>query len=245
LPRWAQSAVRRMFRRAAQIVVPGRIWRDSVVAELQIAPERILILPNGVPRPELVARETRREGLCRILMLARLGPDKGVDELIEALSSEALRALEWRATLAGNGAEPYLKRAAELGIADRMEFPGWVGPQAASELLRNADIVVLPSHFECMPMSVIEAMAYGVAVVTTPVGATPEIVSDGVSGLLTPVRDVSALTAALARLIQDTSLRAAFGRAGRATFERELDVDRSVRVLAAIYHSILDGRPVS
>jgi glycosyltransferase involved in cell wall biosynthesis len=235
--RWA---VRRMFNRAAKVIVLGKVWEDAVVAELEVPRANVVVLFNGAPSPapggpgRLAAAAE-----CHIVMLARLGRPKGVDDLMIALGSDMLRTLPWRATLAGSGAPPYQAEAVARGLAERIVFPGWVGPDAAEALLRTADILVLPSHFECMPVSVIEAMAHGVAVVTTPVGAVPEIVADGVSGLLVPVRDPAALATALARLIAEPLLRKRLGAGGRAVFEASLDVRQSARRLAALYALIM------
>jgi glycosyltransferase involved in cell wall biosynthesis len=131
----------------------------------------------------------------------------------------------WRATLAGDGhVDAARAKAAEYGLGDRVDLPGWVGPDRVAELISTADILVLPSFIENLPLSIIEAMASGVAVVATPVGAVPDIVRDGETGLLVPVGDVDALTTALTRLVNDPALRARMGAAGLALHREKLDL---------------------
>ncbi len=242
LPAWGRRAVRRLFNQAAKVIVLGQIWATMAEIELGVPRSKIMLLFNGVSRPNPGLPWPRPDGPCHIVMLARLGPAKGVDELMDALGSALLRPLQWRATLAGNGSATYERDAAARGIADRVSFPGWVGSDAAERLLAEADILVLPSHFECMPVSVLEAMAHGVAVVTTPVGAIPEIIADAESGLLVPVGDPAALAVALKRLIEDADLRRRLGSGGFAVFERELDVRQSARRLIATYDAILASK---
>jgi glycosyltransferase involved in cell wall biosynthesis len=171
-------------------------------------------------------------------MLGRLEPRKGVPELLAALGSDSLKARAWRAVLAGDGdVEGTRQRAAALGLADRIEVPGWIAAERAEALLEAADILVLASHAENMPMSVLEALAHRVAVVTTPVGTTPEILQDGVSALLVPPGDVAALAEALARLIDQPALRAEIAAGGQAVFRRDLDIALSADRLTALYRA--------
>lgn len=233
LPAVAQRRVAGMFRRADRVVVLGQNWADWVVHTLGVAPQRIEILYNGVPCP---VRQPRRDGPCRILLLGRIGPRKGVPELLDALASPALRDRAWTAVLAGDGEfEHYRGRVAEAGLTGRVTLPGWLDGTAAADLLAQADILVLPSHAENFPISIIEALAARVAVVATPVGATPELLRDGHSALFVPVGDPVSLAGAIARLIDDPALRRSIAEAGHAVFARELDIAALARRLAALH----------
>ena len=231
-----QRLVKGMFRRAASVLVLGEIWRRFLVDEVGVEPGKVSVLFNGVPRPTARRPERAPDAPCRIVMLGRLAARKGVPELLAALGSEALRGRPWHAVLAGDGeVEETRRRAAELGLADRIDVPGWVSAARASALLAEADILVLASHAENMPMSVLEALAHGVAVVTTPVGTTPEILEDGVSALLVPPGDVPALEGALVTLIDRPLLRAEIAAAGHGVFSRLLDIALAADRLTALY----------
>lgn len=240
LPAPAKRQVIGMFRRADRVVVLGQSWADWVIQTLGVPPERVTILYNGVPQP---TRRQREPGPCRILLLGRIGARKGVPELLDALGSPALRRRAWTAVLAGDGeVEPYRRRVAEAGLADRVTLPGWLDAAAAAALLAQADILVLPSHAENFPISVIEALAAEIAVVTTPVGATPELLRDGEAALFVPVGDAPALADALAALIDDPERRFAIARAGHAVFAQKLDIAALARRLAAL-HADLSAQP--
>ena len=235
LPAIAQRRVTGMFRRADRVVVLGQSWADWVVETHGVSPERVHVLYNGVPRP---IRRTRSDGPCRILLLGRIGPRKGVPELLDALDSPTLRDRAWTAVLAGDGdLEIYRRRVAEAGLADRVTLPGWLDATEAAELLAQADILVLPSHAENFPISVIEALAARVAVITTPVGATPELLRDGHTALFVPVGDASALRDAIAQLIDDPAQRHALAEAGYGIFTQNLDIAALARRLAALHAS--------
>jgi len=220
--RWLNRRIREMFEGAARIVVLGRVWRDFIAERAPGAQDRIEIIPNACARP--TSPHVGGGDSVHILFLGRIGDRKGVPQLGEALFR--MKALPgWRATIAGDGnVEAARARAAEYGLTDRVDFPGWVGPDRVAELIASADILTLPSFSENLPVSVIEAMAAGLAVVTTPVGAVEDLIVDGETGLLVPPGDVDALTAALIRVVDDPALRQRLGTAALALHREKLDL---------------------
>jgi glycosyltransferase involved in cell wall biosynthesis len=177
------------------------------------------------------------------VFLGYLGARKGVPELLEALASPALRALPWRATLAGDGlVDEFRARAHALGLKERVTFPGWLDQPSASALCAGADILVLPSHGEGLAMSVLEGLAHGLAVVATPVGAHAEVIEPETSGLLTPPGDVPALAAALARVIADPALRQRLRAGARERFLDRFEVTSYAARLVRLHVGLVGGR---
>jgi glycosyltransferase involved in cell wall biosynthesis len=245
----AKGVVRRMLLHAERVIVLGRYWENFVASEVGVPQDRIATVFNGVPDPGprlIEERKKRAESSDRpphILFLGRLGERKGVPELISALDALAREGKPWRATLAGDGAvDRYRDEVRRLGLEQRIIVPGWVDRRAVDELLREADVVVLPSYQENQPMSVIEGLAHGIAVVTTPVGALPDILDDGKNSLIVSPGDVPALATALRRLIDDPRLRGEIADQGRETFSRRLDVRLAAGRLAEIYDEIENRR---
>jgi glycosyltransferase involved in cell wall biosynthesis len=222
-PRWMARMIYKMFDRAARIVVLGRVWQAAIARRVPTAAGRIVIVPNASARPALPHRVGGGE--VHVLFLGRLIAYKGLPQLLEAL--DRLRDLPgWRATLAGDGdVEGTAAVLAEKGLADRVALPGWVDTDTVAELIASADILVLPSLIENLPLSVIEGMAAGLAVVASRVGAVEDIVSNGETGLLVEPGDADGLTAALARLIGDPGLRQRLGQAARRFHESHLDLE--------------------
>lgn len=218
-----KQAIIRMFSRASKIVVLGQVW-ERFVAELSPeAKSRIVIIPNATPIPLLVPAADVN-GTLRILFLGRLGARKGVPELVDALSMIAQNHT-WHATIAGDGEiEQTRLKIDRLGLTDRVTLPGWVGPTEVAELLSRSDVLVLPSYNENLPMSVIEGMAAGLAVIATPVGAVEDIIIDGETGLLVPVGDAGAIADAIRSLIDDPEKRMALGRNARKLHAEKLEI---------------------
>jgi glycosyltransferase involved in cell wall biosynthesis len=226
-----QRRIDLMFRRAKAVLVLGRVWSELVMNRLPEIASQVAILPN--------ATRAGRKGICvnrstNILFLGRLCRAKGIPELLDAFA--ALRPVEgWHATLAGDGEVLETRMAIDhLGLAHRVRVPGWVGSDAVAALLQEADILVLPSLIENLPMCVVEAFAHGIAVVCTHVGALPDIVEHERTGLLVSPEDALALTAALRRLLIDPDLRARLGAQARAEHAARLEIGAYVDKLISI-----------
>jgi glycosyltransferase involved in cell wall biosynthesis len=232
LPRWAQRWVRRTFAGASRVIVLGDVWRTYVEEVLDVLPERVTVLPNATPAAASEVSERAQGDALHIVFLGRLGSRKGVPELLGALGDPRLRDRAWLATMAGDGdVDTYRALAAELGLDGRIVFPGWVGADAVDELLATAHVLVLPSHAEGLPMSVLEAFAACVPVICTPVGGLPEVVVDGANGLLVPPGDVSSLADAILRLLEDETFRARIAAGALSTWRLNHSIERYARRL--------------
>ena len=218
-------------------------------AAIELPEARILVLPNAVPDPHPPPRrgvDVATAGPVHLVFLGYLSARKGVPDLLEALATPALAALPWRATLAGGGpVDQFRTRAAALGLADRVTFPGWIDQPAANALSAAADILVLPSHAEGLAMSVLEGLAHGLAVVATPVGAHSEVIEPEQCGLLVPPGDISALAAALARVVGDPALRERLRTGAHLRFLDRFDVRSYSRRLTRLHAQLLGGRRLS
>lgn len=242
-PAWQFDGIRALFLGAEQVIVLGKRDFRTVKFALGVPEDRITILRNCVPdpgpRPALAAA---RRGEVRILFLGQLGPRKGVPELLQALADPALPHTGWTATLAGDGpVDQYRAEAARLGLGSRVHLTGWVDADRAAALRAQADILVLPSHAEGFAMAVLEGLAQGLAVVTTPVGAHDEVLIDGRNSLLVPPGNAGALANALDRLIRDPALRARIGAEGRRLYLSGFGIDGYLNTLEKLLAGHLRG----
>ncbi len=236
-----------MLDRADALVVIGSYWRAFMEDVLRVDPDRLHVIPNGVPDPQPAPGGGEREGGApRILCLGRLSERKGSGVLIQALADPRLEVMGVEACLAGDGdVGRYRDLAGELGLGRRAALPGWVDAGRAQALLRRADIFVLPSRHEGLPVAIIEAMAHGRAVVATPVGAVPDAITHGVTGLLVPPDEPAVLADALAALARDADLRSRLGEAARARYRARFAIGATARRFLRLYAELgLPPRPV-
>jgi glycosyltransferase involved in cell wall biosynthesis len=196
--------------------------------------------PGGVPDPG----SPFRFGVKHVvLIVGHLSEVKGYPVFLEAaartivdVDDVAFVALGGETTSPGYRA--FLeRRASELGIRERLHFLGWRDDVA--EVLRAADVMVLPSLDEGLPIAILEAMACGRPVVATPVGGVPEAVVDGQTGLLVPPGDAAALSDAMTRLLRDPALGRRLGDEGRRRAETVLSIERVASRVEALYEELL------
>ena len=213
--------------------LPHAMWHKVAVARLGVD------TAVYAPRPEPGNAEPR------ILCVGRLCSAKAQHLFLDALAGLDATAAPWRATLVGDGPdrETLVRRAAELGLAQRVEFTGALGQDRVRELYRQADIFVLPSFAEGLPVVLMEAMAMGLPCLSTRIAGIPELIEDDVSGLLVPAGDTEALGHALARLLADAALRQRLGQAGREAVVRDYDAAVNAAKAAALFQTRRHGAP--
>lgn len=227
-------AIRFFLRRAACVAVPSesmRTWVRGIVRDANV---------QVVPHPVAVeGKSTTEERPNVILFLGRLDASKGILDLLEAVAGIRAVIPDVRLACAGDGNRIGVARYAErLGIADAVKFTGWVGPSGKRALLETAAVFALPSYEEALPMSLLEAMAAGVPPVVTPVGGVPEVVVDGLSGLVVAPGDKASLQRALQKLLIERRLGAKLGAAARESVRARFAPERALPVLEEIYRSL-------
>lgn len=224
----------RVFSRAALVLALSEEWRSNL---LRICPNmKIEVLPNGVALPEVRHPPASPVPPTTILTLGRLGRRKGTYDLVRAFAAIAPRLPGVRLVCGGDGdIEEVRALAQELGLEDRVICPGWVGAERKRTYLAESPVFILPSTAEGMPMAVLEAMSWGLAVIATPVGGIPQVIQHDRNGLLVEPGDIDAIAAALLRLMSDPALRERLGTAARATIEARFSVALTVERLGAIY----------
>jgi len=184
--------------------------------------ERVSVIEPGTDRAPLA--QPRADGILKLLCVATLIPRKGHDLLFDALAG--LKSSRWRLTCAGStGLSPDTTRQlraqlARLGLGERVALLGETDPATVTRLYQDADLFVLPTRFEGYGMAVAEALAHGLPVISTTVGAIATLVGAD-AGLLVAPGDPAGLQQALARVLDQPALLATL-RAGAATVRRQL-----------------------
>ena len=188
------------------------------------------VVPNAPP--PVAANGTRPAGAAKVVYVGGFAdPAKGGAVLVAALPELFAARPGAEVALAGPGEAP-------AGLPDGATWLGWLQPPERDALLAEAGVFVLPSLSEGMPIALLEAMASGLPVVATKVGAVPDLLDDGVDGLLVEPGDPAALASALAGVVGDAERRVALGAAARARAERLASEDVYGR-LEQIYSKVL------
>lgn len=237
-----RALIRFILRSATRVVVLSEAWRSRVEAiEPRAAVE---VIPNSVDCTAFEPLASRPQRECRrILFLANFCERKGHFDALEAVSRLAPQFPDLILALGGEDRDPgtraRIEREAErLGVRRHVEFLGTVSGESKERALRDADVLILPSHSENMPVSVMEGMACALPVVATAVGAVGEMIEDGETGLLIEARNSHALAQCLERLFRDPDLARRLGGTAqchaRATWDADVVAERTLALYAQL-----------
>ena len=204
-----------------------------------LRPERVHKIPYYV---DLYERQSgvhfergNAAGPVRVNVICRQDPRKGINTYLKAMRMLVDRGVGFQAVVAGSGVflEANRQLANRLGLAEHVKFPGFV--PSVEEVLRHTDVYVLPSVEEGSgAISVLEAMHFGSAIVTTRCDGIPEDFVDGETALLVDVGDAAAMAAAIERLVRDAELRHRLGDNARADYARRFSLEKMQHGLAQI-----------
>ena len=243
--RWRRrAALRWAFRRSHRVVAVSGATRTALADVLRLPAQTIEVIPNGV-RLQPGARDVLRRELGMtpaeqlIVAVGNLYPVKGHIVLLRALAELGTmqNGRSWRAAIVGRGEEEASLRAFAMqsGFADRLHLLGY--REDVGDILAAADIFVMPSLSEGLPLALIEAMLAGKAIVASEVGGIPEVVTPGEHALLVPPGHHGQLAAALRQLLDDSEYRGQLGRAAErragTTLTAESMTDAYERMFAA------------
>ncbi len=226
-----QAQVREFLSNCSHVIVLGEHYRESIQS---ICPGvSVEIVHNSVRIPNNITNLNNTEN--RILFLGVLIQRKGVEDLLRAFAK--IKPEKWRLVLSGSGPEEesLKKLAKNLGIGDRTDFPGWIDGQRKRDLLESSQILALPSYNEGLPIAILEAMSFGLPVISTTVGDIPAYVRNGENGILVSPGDRDALARALSALTSDEEMWRKYSRNARITIEADFDENHFYRQISAIW----------
>ena len=244
--RFYNSIDRFVMRRLPRILVVSEGTRRTLEG-YGVDSRCIEVVPNAIEDHKLVpptfTRDARRSGGIRIVAAGRLSFEKGYDVLLDALIWLRENAGDFTVEIFGHGPEQErLERIVRRGqLGSQVRFKGFVGD--ILPVLRKADLLVLPSRSEGMPNVILEAWAQKLAVVATAVGGVPEMIEDGVSGLLARPEDSVGLARQLQRMMSDSSLAISCGEAGYARVCEQYNYRVQAALLRRVYAEALAATP--
>ncbi|MEQ8384569.1 MAG: glycosyltransferase family 4 protein [Coleofasciculus sp. A1-SPW-01] len=204
---------------------------------------RLHIVHCGVD-PALFNLVSHNQPGKRLLYVGRLSAAKGLPILLESLAMLKSSHPEIILTVVGDGEDraELEQMTARLELNDHVKFVGYKSQAEVREYMQETDVFVLPSFAEGVPVSLMEAMAAGVPVVTTQIAGVSELVENGVSGYLIPPGDATTLAERIKTLLTEPQLRTQFGIAGREKVEKEFNLNHEVARLYQVMTAALDGK---
>ncbi len=232
------------LRHASHVVAVSEPIRRELVAR-RVNSRKISVIPNGIADPLANAPEgsgemsRRTRPFPHIVCVGRLAPEKRLDVAIEVTAALRRELPETNLSLAGAGPEEAAlrQRVSDLGLDKAVEFLGYVADTGT--VYREADFFLLSSDTEGSPISLIEAMAFGLPIVATSVGSVPEMVAKGLEGAIVPPGDVQELVQAFRALAADKDTRSRMGQHARRRFLSQHNDSAMAQSYARMYREVL------
>ena len=222
-----------IFFMADQVVVLSTEWKSKILSWFEC---NISILENGVFVPN---KNQYNPSSKNIVLLGRLNERKGTYDLLNIVNEVVEKFNDVRFILAGDGDLKKLNnKITELEINKYIDVLGWINEEKREEILKNTLIYVLPSYNEGMPMSVIEAMSYGIPTISTWVGGIPQLIDNNESGFLIQPGDIEDLKDKIIILLENNSLRQAMSDKGYKKINERFNLENQISQLISIYNSL-------
>ncbi len=237
-PKPIQQFIRQILNKADLLLLVSQRWQEYFRTFNLSTP--VYVLYNSVACPQGDFSILNRNQI--ILTLGRLGHRKGTYDILKAVPQVLDSYPDTEFWLAGDGDINKIQAIlSKQSWGDKVKLLGWIRAEKKEQALRQGSIFLLPSYHEGLPIAILEAMAYGLPVISCPVGGIGEVVKDQTTGFLVQSGDVDGIVEKLLLLLGDVSLAQEFGEAGRNIVYENFNIHSLLGHLYAIYDSILVG----
>jgi glycosyltransferase involved in cell wall biosynthesis len=238
MPSLTQAMIRYVLRSSDVLIALSYQWKRDLYRISKHPDIRVMYNPTVMREPVFQDIEPSPKPEfgrnIRFLFMGRLGQRKGVYDIVE--SARQLRSGNIQISLYGDGeAQAIQAKVSQIGLSDKILVGGWIDGYQKDEVFRQADVLLLPSYHEGLPISVLEAMAYGLPVVATDVGGISEAVQDGVNGYLIQPGECIQLAERMDRLANSAELRLNMGKSGYELAANKFSLPVIMEQLESLY----------
>ncbi len=228
-----------LIRHADAVTTVSEFMLQLLKKNASYAADRMSLVYNGLPESD--QRNSHRFSVPRLLCLGRLSREKGFDVALDAFAEIAIKHPDVKLIIAGDGPdrEGLMSKGLRLGLSNRVMFPGWIPPEEVSDLIGSATITLMPSRFnEPFGLVALQAAQQGCPVIAARVGGLPEVIEEGISGLLVEPDNSGALADNVLRLLNDPALAIRMGDKGRERANRLFSFETMVDGYERIYSEL-------
>lgn len=230
-----QNRIKSVFAMADRIVALSDEWADFYRTYICEA-KKVVVIHNSVIMPELKRKNYSDHG---VLFLGRLGERKGVYDLMKAIPQIIRKVPDAVFYFGGDGEIERCKEISQIqGTEDQVQMLGWIEKSEREYYLKNVSILILPSYHEGMPMAILEAMSYGLAVIATDVGGISQIIENNVSGIFIKAGDIEGLADAIIDLLQHQDKKRKIGQTGFERVREKFNAEKKIKELYNLYYGL-------
>lgn len=233
-----RKLIRTIYSKCTVMLALSHEWKERL--SMVMNKEKIEVIENySRIHDDAIQERAGRKSNSQILFLGEIGERKGCYDIPAIVENVVRKFPNVKFVLGGSGdIEAIQKALKERGVEQNVVFPGWVRGEDKAKLLRESDIFLLPSYNEGMPMSILDAMGYGMPIVSTTVGGVPKIVREGENGYLCNPGDVEMLSQALVQLLLNEELCKQYGDSSANIVKQSYSFEWHINRLARLYNSL-------
>jgi glycosyltransferase involved in cell wall biosynthesis len=229
--RWKGKIIK-LLNQVDQLVVLSDSWKAFFIEYVSAEKIKVIVNPSSTYNPVYIKRRNPR---VKVLFIGRIGRRKGAYDLIEAVKK--IRFLNFSLDLVGDGEGDKIRNIAGVeNLTGIVKVYDWVSHKDVGKLYDKADILVLPSYAEGLPMSILEAIGKGLPVISTNVGGIPEMIIDGRNGFIVEPGDIDALSEKMRVLISNAALREEMGKNSLKITEEKFTIEQNCNLLKKLYN---------
>ncbi|MDR7130549.1 glycosyltransferase involved in cell wall biosynthesis [Algoriphagus sp. 4150] len=220
---------KRFFKNTEVIILAEELYPD---VSKYVAADRVHICANGIPTSPLSSGNKPEKAPFTILFLSNLLIEKGLVDLLKALVLVKSAGIEVKCQIVGGEGDfssaQLQEKIDSLGIADEAVYLGKKYGEEKDQLIRSADIFVFPTYYrkECFPLVILEAMSFGLPIITTGEGGIPSIIQDSINGLIVDSKNPEQLSVAIIKLFKEKDLRSTLGKKALEDFNQKFTVEK-------------------
>lgn len=237
-PKFVQQLMQKVFSQCQGWIALTSFWQDFYISSLGLDASKVFVLLNPTELPDIIPHRINSTKI-KLVFVGRIGQRKGTFDLIEAFAQlpKNLRT-SVELLVAGDGEINKARQLAQdFDLTEQITFLGLINAQERDYLLETADVYILPTYNEGLPLALLEAMSWGLPVITTPVSGIPDVVKDRQNGLIVEAGNIQQLADAITLSIENEDLRLSLGKAARETVGK-LDMKSFSSRLAEIYRTV-------
>lgn len=234
-----KNRVKQIYDKCDCLIALSEEWKENL-SEV-VAQEKIVVVENySVLNEKAIEDRKNKSNENIILFLGYIGQRKGCFDIPDIMDLVSQKKPEVKFILGGDGEVDSVKALLKPELEKNIEFPGWVRGEEKDALLRKADVFFLPSYNEGMPMSILDAMGYGLPIVSTTVGGISRIVKEKENGYVFEPSDTQGMAGAIVELLENDKKRKEFGENSIRIVEEGYSLETHVRKLLDIYRSVVE-----
>lgn len=231
-----QAEIRKILNKADLIIALGENWRRFL---LKITDTKIVVIHNSV-----FCNNTNKykKDSKNIIFMGRLEERKGIYDLLKVIKNINNKNFDYKFLLCGDGEiDKVNSKVLDYGIKDKVKVLGWVNDEEKEKIYLNSVLNILPSYNEGLPMSILEAMSYGIPTISTYVGGIPDLIDNSVDGILIQPGDIYNLEKSIMYIIQNEKKRVDISQKSFEKIYKNFNLQKNIREIKKIYINLTEG----